>query len=590
MKGWRRDRGLWFTLLALAVLLVLLAVLQYRWVGEIVRAEAERRQSRLERSASRFASALDRELGRATLAFRLERAQTSREPAASVADRLALWQHGEDAGLVARVRLASVRDGQVALATCTPAGCLPEPWPAGLEALRRRLLRAEHGPGQPWPFRPAAMIDDPPMLLVPVFEQVQHGDPRPEADDPGEGRPPRFRVNGVVLLELDLAYLSEQLLPEVAEASLGHRGEAEFAVTLLRRRDRSILYTNEPDAAPGELRRADLEIPAPFGPRPGSPPPDDKREGRGGRRERLDARRLERFGVGRDEESAWLLLVRHRGGSLEQAVASVRHRNLALGLGVIGLLGGAGALLAIGAQRARNLARQQLEFVAGITHELNTPLAAIRSAAQNLSDGIVKDPQQVKRYGGLIEKEGSRLTSIVAQVLDFAGIESGARAYASDRVSLGQVVDAVLGDMRLALQQSGLAVCRELPEHLPDVIGDAAALRRVVSNLLANAVKFAGSGGQVTLRGAANGGTVVLRVEDRGPGIPAAERQRVFDAFYRGAAAQRNETPGSGLGLALVRKVVLAHRGKVRVEDPPGGGTAIVVELPAAPQSAEGGL
>ena len=117
-------------------------------------------------------------------------------------------------------------------------------------------------------------------------------------------------------------------------------------------------------------------------------------------------------------------------------MARVRTRNLAVGFGVLALLGATAVLLATGAQRARRLARQQMEFVAGVTHELNTPLAAIRSAGQNLADGIVTDPAQVRRYGGLIEKEGGRLTALVAQVLDFAGIESGSRAYASEPLSV----------------------------------------------------------------------------------------------------------------------------------------------------------
>jgi signal transduction histidine kinase len=150
------------------------------------------------------------------------------------------------------------------------------------------------------------------------------------------------------------------------------------------------------------------------------------------------------------------------------------------------------------------------------------------------------------------------------------------------------VEDAVLADMRLVLQQSGLSVQRELPADLPDVTGDTAALRRVVGNLLANAVKFAASGGKATVSASSgsSGRTVVLRVEDHGPGIPAAERERVFEPFYRGAAAQRNETPGSGLGLSLVRRVVLAHGGRVHVEETAGGGTAVVVELPAAKEGA----
>jgi signal transduction histidine kinase len=286
-----------------------------------------------------------------------------------------------------------------------------------------------------------------------------------------------------------------------------------------------------------------------------------------------------------EEPGPWLLVARHRGGSLEATVARVRRRNLAVGLGILALLGATAALLATGAQRARRLARQQMEFVAGVTHELNTPLAAIRSAGQNLADGIVTDPAQVRRYGGLIEKEGGRLTALVAQVLDFAGIESGDRAYAAEPLSAARLVDEVLRDHRLALEQAGMAVERDVAPDLPEIRGDAAALRRALANLVANAVKFAAAGRWLAVRAAArpDGRAVVLRVEDRGPGIPRDERERVFEPFYRGPAAERNATPGSGLGLSLVRHVVRAHGGSVRVEGREGGGAALVVELPAAP-------
>jgi signal transduction histidine kinase len=223
-----------------------------------------------------------------------------------------------------------------------------------------------------------------------------------------------------------------------------------------------------------------------------------------------------------------------------------------------------------------------MEFVAGVTHELNTPLAAIRSAGQNLADGIVTDPAQVRRYGGLIEKEGGRLTALVAQVLDFAGIESGGRAYASEPLSVAALVDEVLRDHRLALDQAGMTVESDIASDLPQVSGDAAALRRALDNLVANAVKFAASGRWLAVRAASrpDEGTVVVRVEDRGPGIPRDERERVFEPFFRGPAAERNATPGSGLGLSLVRHVVRTHGGRVRVEGREGGGAAVVLELP----------
>jgi signal transduction histidine kinase len=265
-------------------------------------------------------------------------------------------------------------------------------------------------------------------------------------------------------------------------------------------------------------------------------------------------------------------------------VARVRRRNLGVGLGTLALLGATAALLAIGAQRARRLAQQQMELVAGVTHELNTPLAAIRSAGQNLADGIVTDPAQVRRYGGLIEKEGGRLTALVAQVLDFAGITSGNRAYASEPLSVARLVDDVLRDHRLALDQAGMTVERDVPPDLPEVRGDAVALRSAIANLVANAAKFASAGQWLALRATARPaeGTVVLRVEDRGPGVSREEREQVFEPFYRGKAAERNATPGSGLGLSLVRHVVRAHGGRVHLESREGGGAVVVLELPAA--------
>jgi signal transduction histidine kinase len=169
-------------------------------------------------------------------------------------------------------------------------------------------------------------------------------------------------------------------------------------------------------------------------------------------------------------------------------------------------------------------------------------------------------------------------------VLDFAGIESGSRAYASEPLSVAGLVDDVLRDHRLVLEEAGMRVEREVAPDLPEVRGDAAALRRALANLVANAAKFAAAGGWVAVRASprADGRAVVLRVEDHGPGIPRDERERVFEPFHRGKAAERNATPGSGLGLSLVRHVVRAHGGTVRAEGREGGGAVVTVELPAA--------
>jgi signal transduction histidine kinase len=574
-----KDRGLWVTLAALTVLLVVLAALQYRWTSEIGRAAAERRQAQLERSTWRFANAFDRETARLLMGFfRMEPLPPDGDPRALLLERLTAWRRDEHAALLSAVLLATrTPSGAAALRACgaDDQAFQDVPWTSDLEPLRERLQTAEGG-RDGFLVRPGALFDHPLALAFPL---VGAGSGEQAAQPWG-----RFRVTGIVLLQLDQDYLRGQFLPQLAEAHFGPVAESEFVVSVVRRDDRSVVFSTDPGTGgflapqPGDVQRS---LPG----RGGRPGPDRREPASGigirpGPHDDAPAREPRRP----EDESPWVLVARHRGGSLEKAVATVRTRNLVVGFGVLALLGATAALLATGAQRARRLARQQMEFVAGVTHELNTPLAAIRSAGQNLAAGIVKDPAQVRRYGSLIEKEGGRLTALVAQVLDFAGIESGSRAYASEPLDVGPLVDGVLRDHRLALEQAAMTVEKHLAPNLPQVRGDAPALRRALDNLVANAVKFAASGRWLAVRAAsrADGGAVVLRVEDRGPGIPRDERERVFQPFYRGPAAERNATPGSGLGLSLVRHVVRAHGGRVHVEGGEAGGAAVVLELPVA--------
>ncbi len=519
-----KDRGLWLTLAALTVLLVALAALQYRWTSEIGRAEAERRQTQLERSAWRFANGFDREMGQLLVAFfRMEPLPPDGDPRAQLLERLAAWRRDEHAALLASVLLATRSpSGAATFQACgiADAAFHDVPWTSELEPLRRRLQATEGGKDGSF-VRPGSLLEAPPAVQFPIV-------------DAGSGPPSerwgRFRVTGIVLLRLDPEYLRAQLLPQLAEAHFGPVAESEFVVSVVRRRDRSVLFSTEPGAG-GFLdpRPSDVERSLPGrGGRPGPDRPDARPGPRGGDRPPDDGHGREARRAP-EEESPWLLVARHRGGSLEDTVATVRTRNLAVGFGVLALLGATAVLLATGAQRARRLARQQMEFVAGVTHELNTPLAAIRSAGQNLADGIVKDPAQVRRYGGLIEKEGGRLTALVAQVLDFAGIESGSRAYASEPLEVAPLVDGVLRDHRLALEQAGMAVETDLapgPAAGPGRRGRAATRPR----------QPRGERGQV--RGE--------RSLDRGAGGPPGGRERGRAARRGRAGPASRATSASG--------------------------------------------
>jgi signal transduction histidine kinase len=568
----RTNRGLWLLLAVMALLVGVLGSLQYRWTREIGRAAAERRQADLQRAARRFAGALERELARAAIAFFADLGPPPADRQAFLIERLEAWQERENAGLVSGLLLVTRDRANRSVLAETRRGddSFHEiAWPEGLRRLGEHLAETAGG----FPIRPGAVIEKPLGLVLPLF-----GESEGRGAGPGRRRP---GIDGLVVVQLDEDYLRERLMPRLVESHLGPAATRPFMVAILRRADRSVFYASEPDAVAADKRSGDVELALSGRGRPRAP---DRDFG-------AAARAADAAGGAApppSDESPWLLVARHRTGSFEAAVAAVERRNLATGFFVLALLGVTALVLVAQAQRAQRLARQQLEFVTGVTHELNTPLAAIRSAGQNLAAGIVTEPAQVRRYGDLIEKEGGRLTAVVAQVLDFAGIESGGRVYAREPFSLAAVVDEVLRDQRLVLEQSGIVLERELATDLPELRGDAPALRRAIANLVTNAAKFAASGKWIGVRALArpDGRAVLLRVEDRGPGIPREEREQVFEPFYRGAAAERNDAPGSGLGLSLVRHVVSAHGGSVRVEAGESGGASLVVELPVPEGSA----
>lgn len=536
-----------------AILLGALAALQYRWIGEVSRAETERLRQRLDRAARSFGDELDRELGRVLFSFAAER-PGSEGPESQVAAGYELWRAvAPYPGLVRDVWLpdperASARRFDPETGSVTDA-----PWPPELEeaAVASRRPRS-------------FVLPEIPALLVPSFD-------RDRGRRPGRWRPDRL----LAVVRLDEKVLRGEILGDLAERHFGAPDEREVDVAVVDRRTREVIWAAESgiDAAallPGDVT-AELFEAGPFGgergrgrrrlglgPPPGEPPPELA-------------------------SGHWQLVVRHRTGSLAAYVRSFRRRNLVASVGILGTLGVSGALIVLSARRAERLARQQMEFVAGVTHELHTPLAAICSAGQNLADGVVKEPEQVRRYGSVIHKEGTRLSSTVGQILDFSGIQAGGRVYRSEPVAIGDVAEAALADNALAIREAGMTAELDVADGLPEIAGDAEALRRAVGNLIGNAVKFAASGGWLRVAASldTSGSEVQIRVEDQGPGVSGEDRRRLFEPFYRGESAETARVRGSGLGLSIVDHVARGHGGRASVEARPEGGAAFVLHLPA---------
>ena len=285
-------------------------------------------------------------------------------------------------------------------------------------------------------------------------------------------------------------------------------------------------------------------------------------------------------------EGKWVLMATHRSGSLEAAVAAVRLRNLMISSGVLALLALAVGLIVVSTRRAQALARQQMEFVAAVSHELRTPVSVIGAAAGNLADGVVGDPQRVRKYGETIQGEARRLAETVERVLQLAGIAAGRAAAAHVPISPADLVNESLGAVRQEIDAAVFEVEVAVAENLPNVAGDVTALRSALQNLISNAVKYGGEARwlRVTARldpGVGARQQVVFVVEDRGMGIDAEDRKHVFEAFYRGRDAVSQQIQGSGLGLNLVQRIAEAHGGTVSVMSEPGKGSTFTLSLPA---------
>jgi signal transduction histidine kinase len=256
--------------------------------------------------------------------------------------------------------------------------------------------------------------------------------------------------------------------------------------------------------------------------------------------------------------------------------------------GVLLLLMASISVLVRYTRRSQELAELKMDFVAGVSHELRTPLTVIHTAAYNLRGRLAQDPARVEKYGALIQHESGRLTQLVEQVLQFAGAEAGRIIQDREPVEMAAVLGQALESARSLTEASRCTVERIIPEGLPAVLGDAAALKRAFENLLANAARHGcGEDRWIGLSAAkATEGSqqwIEVRVADHGPGIPSGEIKHVFDPFFRGRRAVQDQVHGSGLGLNLVRKIVEAHGGSVRAESDPGRLTEFVVRIPAMP-------
>lgn len=232
-------------------------------------------------------------------------------------------------------------------------------------------------------------------------------------------------------------------------------------------------------------------------------------------------------------------------------------------------------------RRAMHLTAMRSQFVTSVSHELRTPLAQIRMFAETLGYGRARSDEERQRFIAILHREAVRLSELVENVLQFARLDQRTEHLAFATVDLRQEAEDAAVSMAPLAAAQGAGIVNAVPSGTL-VWADRGAVRRIILNLLDNALKYGPAGQTISIGAAAEAGRVLLRVDDQGPGVPAGAREAIFRAFERHAVGPSSPT-GSGIGLTIVRELASALGGTVHVEDGPGGGARFVVTLLVAP-------
>jgi signal transduction histidine kinase len=576
----------WMFVCALVAVCITLGIFQYRWISAVSEAAREHLSEGLRANLLRLSRDFNAEISSATSSLvRFSRARDEQAVESQLEARFAQWQDtSRHPRIFDRIALAIPADGGIVLRMLdfNHGTFTAVPWPAAWSAIRSHIesnangLRADRGPGPP----PG---NDGLAFVVPVFGA-------PEDDrGPGQRFGPREREIAWAVFNLNLQYVRESMLPELLRRDLGSNGALDYQVEVVARNNPdSVIFQSGPQqtSAIGESADASVSLFEPgmnFSARRGGPggPPEDGGRGTGGRS----------WGRGPSSDMGrWQMYVRHRAGSLEAVVEQARFRNLSVTAGVLLLMLATAFALLRYTVRAQRLANMQMDFVAGVSHELRTPLTVIHTAGYNLQGKLAHNPAQVEQYGAMIRRESARLRDLVEQVLQFASAGAGRAIQEREPLSVARVIEETMEASRSALNDHNCVLESNVDDGLPPVLGDPKALRHALENLVGNAVKYGAKDGNWigVFASKAEGGpaAVEIRVADRGPGIPEHEQRRIFDPFFRGARAIQDQIHGTGLGLSLVKKIVEAHGGSIRVKSGPMRGTEFIVRIPTAPEAA----
>ncbi len=627
----------WFTYSFLVVIvgaLITLAVLQYSWLGSVSDAERQRLNQGIEASTENFISDFNEAFWEVYNAFRIQvtnYGDSDQELEMRFQSNVAKWNASEQkVSLIDNMYLIKDREETVTIyqadidslmVTSVEADPALQSW---LDEHSNAESRENSMPLSNFPD-----LGAPSFLKIPVQVLDLLTLNRNDGAEHIEVRLSIDQLNDYVLIRLNDDAIKEQLIPEIASRYLGDSYQDQYQLAIVNTNDNQQYFSEggdqvtpefsknlerlnfsnmmlidtesapkdmegdslilsffsshseriitreqgNNDAATGEEERSEVDIDI----------TNKSPQFRTLDSTDLDTNITTTF-VGNMSKSGWKLWLSFKAGSLDEFVSKTRNRNLTISFGILLLLGISGVMIIIFAQRSRELAEQQMLFVAGVSHELRTPITVIRSAAENLSEGVIQNEDRKQEYAQLMLVESKRLSEMVDQIMEFSGIQSGKKIYNFADVAIDPFMQQILEELTPIATQKNIEIQFSNISKVPVIRADLGALFLAITNLLRNAIKFSEEGNKVIFRvdetSIRSGLGLRIQVQDFGIGIPDEEQKKIFQPFYRADYAVSQQIKGNGIGLSLVERVAKEHDGVVTVNSKPGKGSTFTLIIP----------
>lgn len=598
-----------FLLFGLLGLLVLLATLQYQWLGQISEGESERLKARLESDTKRFAEDFNREIQGAYFNFQVSSEVWRGKNWREFNDRYDFWRAKTPyPNLIKNIYFIERESQNVSHYNPDKREFEPSVWTENLNKLKPKFESENTLP---------PIAADIPALMMPIYEANEKFDRilirtinTEEIKGMSQTRDKKYAF---LVIELDAKVITDEILPALTETYFSQSESANYNLAVVNSENQTVFQTqnlSDSDASaklfnfsPDNFtfysnhegfprvegskkniifRTTTQKIETQTSEKSTSSDNDAKIELKVLADKIPESKpRIQIFESNdSNKNDGWTLNVQNTTGSLENFITNARRKNLAISFSILSLLGVSILLIFLSAQRAKVFAQRQIDFVSSVSHEFRTPLAVIYSAGENLTDGLVSSQIQVEKYGNLIKGEGKKLSAMVEQILEFAGANSGRKKYDLRETNVNEIIESAIDGCQLLLNENNYSLEKNITDNLPKISADKIALSHAIQNLIVNAVKY-GNGKKWLKISTQNGnGVVKIAVQDEGIGISKQDLKHIFEPFFRAKKVIDEQIHGNGLGLSLVKQTVEAHGGKIKVESEIGKGSRFTIELP----------